>query len=98
MKIVYHHRTSATDAQRIHIMEIVKAFRSLGHEVEIVGLVDPETPPDPKRDAEEPAWKIKIRNIPFAWEAMQIGYNLAGIPLLLAGVMGRRADFIYERY
>ena len=40
MKILYHHRTRAEDAQGIHINEMVKAFRDLGHEVEIVALVE----------------------------------------------------------
>ena len=39
MKILYHHRTRATDAQRIHINEMIDAFRLTGNEVEEVSLV-----------------------------------------------------------
>ena len=34
MKILYHHRTLADGAEGIHIEEMVRAFRELGHEVE----------------------------------------------------------------
>jgi glycosyltransferase involved in cell wall biosynthesis len=39
-----------------------------------------------------------VRRIPFAYEIVQLGYNLVGIPMLLRKMLGRRVDFIYERY
>ena len=39
MRILYHHRTRSEDAQGIHISEMTRAFRGLGHEVEMVSLV-----------------------------------------------------------
>src|SRR5688572_1818193 len=99
MRIVYHHRTRSTDAQRIHILEIIKAFETLGHEVEIVSLIHPEAnQEDAKRDAEDPAWKKLARKVPWSSELMQVGYNLVGIPMLAARMISKRADFIYERY
>jgi glycosyltransferase involved in cell wall biosynthesis len=99
MRIAYHHRTRSTDAQRIHILEIARAFESLGHEVEIICLVHPETAQsDAKRDAQEAGWKTLARRIPWAYDAIQLVYNLVGIPMLIAGLLRRRADFIYERY
>src|SRR4051794_15843206 len=98
MKIVYHHRTRATDAQRVHILEIVQAFRKLGHEVLIASLVDTEAPQDAAKEAPEASWKKLARKIPFAYEAIQLGYNLIGIPLLLTKVISWKPDFIYERY
>ncbi len=99
MRIIYHHRTRSTDAQRIHILEIIRAFQALGHEVEVVGLVHPETAQsDAKRDAQEAGWKKLVRKIPWAYEAVQVGYNAAGLPLLLKALLRKRADFIYERY
>jgi glycosyltransferase involved in cell wall biosynthesis len=99
MRILYHHRTRSTDAQRIHIREIVQAFRALGHEVEVAGLVDPETgSDDARRDAGVPLWKRFFGKIPAGTDLLQIGYNLAGIPLLAAKLLRRRPDFIYERY
>jgi glycosyltransferase involved in cell wall biosynthesis len=99
MRIVYHHRTRATDAQRVHICEIVRAFRELNHTVEIVGLVDPESPlKDDHDQAAEAWWKSLARRMPYAYEIVQLGYNLVGVPLLLWRVLRGRADFIYERY
>jgi glycosyltransferase involved in cell wall biosynthesis len=99
MRIVYHHRTRSTDAQRIHILEIIRAFEELGHEVEVVSLIHPETArEDAARDAGEAGWKRLIRRIPWGYEAVQIGYNLVGIPMLIAKLLSRRTDVIYERY
>ena len=39
LRILYHHRTQAEDAQGVHISEIVRAFRELGHDVKMASLV-----------------------------------------------------------
>ena len=99
MKIIYHHRTRATDAQRVHILEIVNAFRNLGHQVTIVGLADAEAVRvDATREAKESGWKKLLRRVPFAYEAAQLGYNLLALPWLWWKVNRLGADFIYERY
>ncbi len=99
MNILYHHRTRSTDAQRIHILEIVKAFEQLGHKVEIVSLVPTDAEQNnARRDAGEAGWKKFVRRIPFGYEAVQLAYNLVGIPLLLARMIGSKVDFLYERY
>ena len=99
MKIIYHHRTRSTDAQRIHIQEIVRAFQELGHEVEVAGLVPLDAAQeDAQRDAGDALWKRLVRKIPFSYEMVQLAYNLVGIPMLLARILRTRADFLYERY
>jgi len=99
MKIIYHHRTRSTDAQRIHIQEMIRAFEKIGHEVEVVSLVPTDAgQDDASRDAGDAPWKKLVRRIPFAYEIVQLGYNLVGIPMLLRKMRGRRVDFIYERY
>ncbi len=99
MKIIYHHRTRSTDAQRIHILEIAAAFEELGHRVQIVSLVPTGTAQcDASRDAGNPLWQRLARSIPFAYEIVQLGYNLLGIPMLLEKVLRERTGFIYERY
>src|SRR5262249_11515428 len=99
MKIVYHHRTRSTDAQRIHIQEIVLAFQKLGHEVEEVSLVPLDAQQhNAQGDAGNQQWKKLVRKVPFAYEMAQLGYNLVGLPLLLWRVFRLRPDFIYERY
>jgi glycosyltransferase involved in cell wall biosynthesis len=99
MRIVYHHRTRSTDAQRIHILEMIRALEGLGHEVRVVSLIHPETAMDnAQRDAGEAWWKTLVRKAPFAYEIVQLCYNLVGIPMLAAALLMRRAAFIYERY
>lgn len=39
MRILYHHRTRAEDAQGVHIHSLCAAFEALGHEVEMVAPV-----------------------------------------------------------
>ena len=69
MRIIYHHRTRSTDAQRIHIQEIVKAFEALGHEVEVVSLVPIDTcQNDAQRDAGDAWWRKMVRRIPFTYD------------------------------
>jgi glycosyltransferase involved in cell wall biosynthesis len=99
MRILYHHRTRSTDAQRIHIQEIVKAFEALGHEVEMVSLVPIDAGQnDAQRDAGDAWWKKMVRRIPFSYDLVQLGYNVVGLPMILAACLRKRADFIYERY
>lgn len=97
MKILYHHRTQAEDAQGIHIHEMVRAFRELGHEVEIIALVQREgacaqqaSPSKWKRLAEfAPAW---------LYELMSLSYNLVGYRKLARAIKRGRPGLIYERY
>lgn len=100
MKILYHHRTRGTDAQRVHIEEMVRAFRSAGHEVEMAALTGEQCHPagDVARDAIVPFWKRLLQRIPFAWEAFQSGYNVAALPWLIWKIRTSRADILYERY
>ena len=100
MKILYHHRTRATDAQKVHILEMIGAFRELGHEVTIASMVETENRSnEPDRDAKESGWKKLLRRIPFSSEAVQLGYNLFAGPVVAAqDSAAGRADFIYERY
>lgn len=97
MKILYHHRTRGTDAQRVHILEIVNAFRDLGHDVEIASVVETEQQ-DAEREASEASWKTIVRTIPFAYEIVQLAYNAVGLPWLVAKIIRSKADFVYERY
>jgi glycosyltransferase involved in cell wall biosynthesis len=99
MRITYHHRTRSTDAQRIHISEMVRALRALGHEVEVVSLVPLDAGKnDPKRDAGRASWQELVRRLPFAYEFVQFAYNFVGLPLLLYKAIAGRSELIYERY
>ena len=53
---------------------------------------------DAQRDAADAPWKALVRRIPFAYEIVQLGYNLVGIPMLLRRMLRRNVVFVYERY
>ena len=102
MKLLYHHRTRATDAQGIHIAEMIAAFRKLGHQVRVVSLIkthENALRPDLTKvdliQAGRPNIKLKT---PFLAEAVQLGYNLVGIPMLLWAMRDGSIDFLYERH
>ena len=95
MKILYHHRTRAEDAQGIHIAAMVHAFRDLGHEVRVVSLMD-SAAADASRGRRLSA---ATRSAPAAvYEALSLAYNLYGYRHLTAAARQWRPDLIYERY
>jgi glycosyltransferase involved in cell wall biosynthesis len=105
MKILYHHRTQAGDAQGIHIAEIIKAFRNLGHVVEEVSLVKTKSKEVQTFHLSSSTlersnfWNFLTRFSPKAlYEAMEIGYNLVGYQKLSQAIRKFQPDFIYERY
>lgn len=98
MRILYHHRTQAGDAQGIHIAEMVRAFRRLGHEVEMVSLVGEGGGTAHDAGATSP-WAWVRRAVPAAaYEAMTLTYNAWGYGALAGAIRRRRPDVIYERY
>jgi len=100
MKILYHHRTRAGDAQGIHISEIQRAFRNRGHEVVEVALV--KAGAEAKADetggsARGLAGLVSRMPLP-AKEAMEHAYNLVAYRRLSRSIREHRPDFVYERY
>ncbi len=95
MRILYHHRTRAGDAQGIHIQEIVRAFRALGHEVRVAALAG-------VAGEELTSGKRLLGLLPAlpAWlyELLSFGYNLHGYRMLLREARSFRPDLLYERY
>jgi glycosyltransferase involved in cell wall biosynthesis len=78
---------------------MANAFAELGHDLEIVSLVSTDAGiENAARDAGNAQWQKIVRRIPFAYELVQFGYNLIGIPLLAARLVAKRPDFVYERY
>jgi glycosyltransferase involved in cell wall biosynthesis len=57
MRILYHHRTAGDRVEYVHIMGMVRAFRALGHTVEI------SSPPgcDPERERPTPVKKDEVK-------------------------------------
>lgn len=98
MRILYHHRTRAEDAQGIHIQEMVSAFRELGHEVEVVGIVSEDRKGAMSKSHESLASRFAAKLPPFAYEFIRNLYNFYGLYLLIKRVRKFRPHFIYERY
>jgi glycosyltransferase involved in cell wall biosynthesis len=97
MNILYHHRTQSGDAQGIHIYEMVNAFRELGHEVDVVALVELDQPGGKKIRGR--AWETLTRWIPsWLYELMSLTYNVYGYRRLCRAIRAKRPDLIYERY
>lgn len=106
MKIVYHHRTQGRGAEGVHIREVVKAWRKMGHEVFVV------SPPgiDVFKDESKENiglksgflarfWAIFSRYVPqIVFEIMEIFYNFSARRKISKIVDAEKIDFIYERY
>src|SRR3990172_6159534 len=97
MRILYHHRTQAEDSQGIHIVEMVRAFQNLGHEVKIVALVKPNgiSPGETRKYLS----KYLLRLIPkWLYEILGFAYNIYGYWSLGHAIKAKRPNLIYERY
>jgi glycosyltransferase involved in cell wall biosynthesis len=96
MKILYHHRTLGDGAEGIHVAEMVKAFRRLGHEVRVVSLIGESTNVQSKPQRR---WSAVKKVMPsFLYELGELSYNLHGYLSIARAVKEFRPDFIYDRY
>lgn len=105
MRILYHHRTRAADAQGIHIAEIQRAFRNRGHEVLEVALVEAGAEARADEAGGEArgllgrlASRAAARAPLPVREAMELAYNLVAYRRLAKAIRRFRPDFVYERY
>ena len=99
MKILYHHRTLADGAEGIHIREMIKAFRAIGHEVRVVALVGENSEGRGGAHKKQRRWSWFGRLIPNgAYELAELGYNLFGDRAVSQAIRAFRPDFIYDRY
>lgn len=104
MKILYHHRTRAGDAQGIHIAEIQRAFRLRGHDVREVALVEAGAEAKADESGGEArglaglASRMAARLPLPAREAMELAYNAVAYRRLSRTIRELRPDFVYERY
>lgn len=106
--ILYHHRTTGQDAQGIHIQEILRAFRSLGHTTELVSFADRNTRGGPpaaqsvvqaaRKGGERYRFLSGLRNLAIVYELAEIAYNVWGLWALVRAVRRQRPALLYERY
>ncbi|HWQ34617.1 MAG TPA: glycosyltransferase family 4 protein [Blastocatellia bacterium] len=106
MRILYHHRTRAEDAQGVHIRSLQKAWLALGHEVGEVSPVDktapkaaaPERTPAGNKHSENKHSEGRGALGSLIYEALSLGYNFYGAARLQSAVREFRPALIYERH
>lgn len=97
MKIIYHHRTLAEDAQGVHIKEMVNAFRKIGHTVDVVSIVTKNE--NEYGNEKKGFWQYCKQYFPVCLlELLQIFYNFYGFIILFKKIKKINPDLIYERY
>lgn len=95
-KILYHHRTASRDGQRVHIDEMVAAWRAEGHQVI---MVEPRT--GGSGDMGETSGLIQTLKsyLPGAlYEMAELLYSIPAYLKLHKAYRTHRPDFLYERY
>ncbi len=96
MRILYHHRTLGDGAEGIHVAEMVKAFRALGHEVRVVSLIGEQTNVATTRQRR---WAGVRRMLPgVVYEFAEMGYNVPGYLAMRRAIREFRPDLVYDRY
>lgn len=96
LRILYHHRTAASDGMRVHIDEVIKALRDRGNLVEVVG---------PAADGAGGSSKLEgladflRRLLPASiFELLELAYNISAYRQLTHAVQTFQPDVLYERY
>ena len=95
LKILYHHRIAAQDGQSVHIHELTKAFKALGHELIFVG---PSL--RPKEFGDENKFLDLVRKIlpHFAQEFLELLYGRHAYKKLKLAYDTHKPDLLYERH
>jgi glycosyltransferase involved in cell wall biosynthesis len=96
MRILYHHRTLGDGAEGIHIREMVKAFRLIGHEVLVAGPIGEQLPTPTSAPSRLASLKQLMPSIVF--ELFEVAYSFYCFINLSIRAKVFRADFIYDRY
>jgi glycosyltransferase involved in cell wall biosynthesis len=96
MRILYHHRTLGEGAEGVHIREMVRAFRELGHEVKVSALVSDL---EASGAREQRRWTQLRRFIPdTAYELAEVAYNVVGTRRVRRDIDAFGPDFVYDRH
>lgn len=95
MRILYHHRTGSKDGQAVHIEELTRALKDLGHEVVMVG---PATTEQQDFGGESGLVAALKRRLPRpAYELLEFCYALIAYVSLDRAYREVRPDVLYER-
>ena len=95
MKILYHHRTTASDGSAVHIDGLSSALRGLGAEVVMI------EPPTTRRSAavmtSSSSTSLRQKLPRWLHELLELIYNVPEWLRLQAAIVRHRPDLIYER-
>jgi len=107
LHILYHHRTQGKGGEGVHIREIVRALKNLGHKVFIVnppGVDVFEEDANIRVATKKTAllaniWSWVSKHTPqIVFEILEICYNVVAAWNIKRVIKRERIDFIYERY
>lgn len=95
-KILYHHRTASRDGQRVHIDEMVAAWKAQGHKVI---MVEPGATGGGKM-GKTSGWVTQLKAaLPGAlYELAELIYSVPAYLKLHKAYRTHSPDFLYERY
>jgi glycosyltransferase involved in cell wall biosynthesis len=93
VRILYHHRTLADGAEGIHIASMLDAFRSLGHEVRLVGAA-----PNGQSSERHLVSRVRARLPRAAFEAASVALNVPEYLHLQREFATFRPDLLYKRH
>jgi len=96
MKILYHHRVASKDGQYVHIEEIIKSLKKLGHEILLVAPSAGENQ-DFGGDGGIVA-KLKAKLPKWLYEIVEFSYSFYAFAKLAKTILKEKPAFIYERY
>jgi len=95
MRILYSHRINSHDGQGVHVMELIRALRAAGHEVQVVG---PAFFEQAGFGGESRMVALIRRCLPgFLSEIAELAYNIPAYLKLRAAWRAQKPDFVYER-
>ena len=95
MKILYHHRIASKDGQYVHVEEIIKAMRALGHDVIIVAPKIAEI----SDFGSDGGWVdvLKAKLPKWFYEVLEFSYSFYAFLKLCRAIIKHKPDVIYER-
>lgn len=96
MKILYHHRIASKDGQYVHVEELTKALKKLGHEII---FVSPSVADSKEFGSEGGIVKLLKKHIPKAlYEMLEFCYSFHAYRKLATAIKEHNPDVMYERY
>ncbi len=95
MKILYHHRTLADGAEGIHILEMIEAFRAIGHEVIVHAMAHGES----RGSGHQGFWKRLKASLPNGvFELAAAASSAMDYVTFGRALRKHRPDFVYKRH